>query len=92
MQVHSLIHGFIHVTVWRDRREQAIAALNKLMEIGSDIVPLGQGHLMCNTYLQAFRAKRFLKSEIVLSDGALAKFLPFKRFNTLAADERDQVS
>ena len=55
-------------------------------------MPLGQGHMMCSTYLQAFRAKRFLESGVSLGDGALAELLPFKQLNKSAADVQDSVS
>ena len=91
VQVHSPIHDFFHVTVWSDREEKAMSALTKLMEIGDDSVPLGQGHLMGFTYIQAVRAKRFLESGKVLGDGASADLLPFKQLNKLAAGLQDLV-
>ena len=92
VQVHSLIHGFIHGTSWSDCKKKVIATLDKVMEIGSDSVPSGQGPLMGFAYLQAFRAKRFLQSADYIGDGALASSLPFSQLNKVAADVRDPVS
>ena len=75
MQVHSLIHGFIHGTVWSTRREQAIAVLNEVMKIGTDSTPPGQAQLSVLTYIQALEAKKFLECGVSLGGSGVVVYI-----------------